>query len=1281
MQYKGASIFFLFVLLGTPLALPSAGFISPTPPDGTITTNTSFILNTSIEEQNLHNLTYDWNGANYTIYGNSLKLALNLDNVAALGDNSTYSADISGHGNNGTFYGLESTGYSKINTTSATKTASGTYSTYYPDFAFDRNLSTWWWSPNAATGHWLMVDFGAGSEKTVTKIRLYHDDAVSIGAVLQASDDNSTWANLTFFTHDGELTWFNETFSNTEDYRYYRILVLNGTPSINWLRVEEWELYEGGEGTLYGPGKYREGVDLDGSNDYIDCGNGESLQITGDVTVAAWIKPATGGDGSHWKPFISKLVHTSSKEGYELWLGTDNSVRFSVGSSWSNWDYATSSNTLSADTWYHVVGIYDGSTIKVYVDGVEKGSTNFGGGIVDSGTPLLIGKRQSGGTPFDGTVDEPRVWSRAFSGEEVYEHYTSNINRHNSTQWYFFANQSKNATTGLPDGAYSYEVFAEDSSSNLDSTGEQEILIGELNPSVNLMLPAEGASFSYGETVEFSFNQTNSHSTSMSCSLYINGSLNRTNTSVLHSTHTSFSVPGILTGPYNWGINCSKSWSSAVSETRNFTVEDNEFPSIEFSTGCEPEGAYLERRYAHMNASASDSLGIENITAYLYSQDGTLNSTAFTDSSEHLFANFTKLGTGKYYVNATVYDTNGNSNSTGTRNFTINVNLGPGACYDDMETDILQLQDAEEDYHDAHGAYTCNSSELVGFPAITSTGEWICDYASSSEYNWSYVKGDSNASATSYDYHIDAPACGGGGYSAGCAGLSEQLDILKDAEEYYFMDYGTYGCGLSSYWSVPSGWTCNSASASDYSWTYTSPFSEEYAFNKAKDMDCTGNAAASASGFDGSTTDVSKIINTSSFSGLTVEIAGNGKIYWAGPIDIAGITISDFVSINSNYIEVITSPLPNFDLPATVSLYNLPYNSRPIIYRNGAECLGAACLFVSYSGGTYEFGVTGFSNYTAGPNAQLGIWDDNDPEGGNKKKQPGDNVFFFANYTNVTSGNPITGATCNIYFAEAPSGPFAMQYNGSSGLYYYNRTFSSATLNWNVTCNEAAYEMLNLTDTFYSFDSAIVELENANVTFISSSRYDGPNFPAGSASIEGGNISASNLTTNISTDRWAGFYGNATARIVLAEYNASIFMHEWHWTAADGGLVCASTNSSLGLVNATGARGADIDTAWSFAVYASDSGAKTFNLPNCSLRFGPTILDGADYADTGYSGGFETCAYKTAFTPAKEDMFFCVDVIDSGPLFNGGNADFELMVPTEFGDAAYEDYYFYMLLN
>ena len=85
---------------------PNINFSLPTPPNDTITTNTSIEINVSIEELYLDEVIYNWNGTNYTMYNDSLVLMMNFDNVSALGENDTYVVDVSGYGNNGTFGNL-----------------------------------------------------------------------------------------------------------------------------------------------------------------------------------------------------------------------------------------------------------------------------------------------------------------------------------------------------------------------------------------------------------------------------------------------------------------------------------------------------------------------------------------------------------------------------------------------------------------------------------------------------------------------------------------------------------------------------------------------------------------------------------------------------------------------------------------------------------------------------------------------------------------------------------------------------------------------------------------------------------------------------------------------------------------------------------------------------------------------------------------------------------------------------------------------------------------------
>lgn len=159
-------------------------------------------------------------------------------------------------------------------------------------------------------------------------------------------------------------------------------------------------------------------LDFDGTNDYVDCGNGASLQISVSVTVEAWAyRTVTGANMA----VASKLVHAGDREGYSLEILDDNTLWFGVGNNWSDWSGAASSTELEANEWYHLAGTYDGSTVRVYINGVLAGSQAFGNGITDSQTSLFIGCRTGSGWFFPGRIEEVRIWDSARSEEQIRE--------------------------------------------------------------------------------------------------------------------------------------------------------------------------------------------------------------------------------------------------------------------------------------------------------------------------------------------------------------------------------------------------------------------------------------------------------------------------------------------------------------------------------------------------------------------------------------------------------------------------------------------------------------------------------------------------------------------------------------------------------------------------------------------------------------------------------------------------------------------------------------------
>ncbi len=78
----------------------------------------------------------------------------------------------------------------------------------------------------------------------------------------------------------------------------------------------------------------------------------------------------------------------------------------------------------SSGTWHHVVMTYDGSYLKLFIDGNFRKSIDATGLVQNSVTPLLFGGFDSGSsTLFSGSIDESAVYNRALSPNEINDHY------------------------------------------------------------------------------------------------------------------------------------------------------------------------------------------------------------------------------------------------------------------------------------------------------------------------------------------------------------------------------------------------------------------------------------------------------------------------------------------------------------------------------------------------------------------------------------------------------------------------------------------------------------------------------------------------------------------------------------------------------------------------------------------------------------------------------------------------------------------------------------------
>lgn len=152
-------------------------------------------------------------------------------------------------------------------------------------------------------------------------------------------------------------------------------------------------------------------LDFDGTDDIVNCGNDTSIQISGSkITLEAWIYPTA------WKKQIFEgtiLVKedNTNNYGFMLRVGDGGKLNFAIGDgSWH--ELNSSSAVLSLNTWQHIAATYNGSKMKIYVNGVAVDSLSVSASISNASTTnMTLGAHPTYGRAYQGMLDEVRVWN------------------------------------------------------------------------------------------------------------------------------------------------------------------------------------------------------------------------------------------------------------------------------------------------------------------------------------------------------------------------------------------------------------------------------------------------------------------------------------------------------------------------------------------------------------------------------------------------------------------------------------------------------------------------------------------------------------------------------------------------------------------------------------------------------------------------------------------------------------------------------------------------------
>ena len=158
---------------------------------------------------------------------------------------------------------------------------------------------------------------------------------------------------------------------------------------------------------------------FDGVNDYVSIPNSVNLGMNKDITLSAWFYSAQIP-----RPYAAIVTKSDGSENvwemrFDYW---DNKTQIVAKINGVYTQYGLS-DIIQPNKWYHAVWTYDGSTAKLYLNGVQNSSISKSGEMSLGNYNVNIGARANGYNPWNGSIDEVMILNRSLSASEIYQLY------------------------------------------------------------------------------------------------------------------------------------------------------------------------------------------------------------------------------------------------------------------------------------------------------------------------------------------------------------------------------------------------------------------------------------------------------------------------------------------------------------------------------------------------------------------------------------------------------------------------------------------------------------------------------------------------------------------------------------------------------------------------------------------------------------------------------------------------------------------------------------------
>lgn len=179
-------------------------------------------------------------------------------------------------------------------------------------------------------------------------------------------------------------------------------------------------------GTILGPQWTSDGAEgsaltFDGQNDFVLVSNADNLNVTNQITLMAWANTKENK--------TAKIVEKGDWDGNSLlqdhWNGWAAQIRTASNKSYSiNWG-----NGIPVyNEWYHLALTYNGSVMKLFVNGQLANSKQVSGKLHVNGRDFVIGSNNGAQKFFNGSIDDVRFFNKALTQTEIQAIYKNKDN-------------------------------------------------------------------------------------------------------------------------------------------------------------------------------------------------------------------------------------------------------------------------------------------------------------------------------------------------------------------------------------------------------------------------------------------------------------------------------------------------------------------------------------------------------------------------------------------------------------------------------------------------------------------------------------------------------------------------------------------------------------------------------------------------------------------------------------------------------------------------------------